>query len=173
MGVVGWTWLVVAASFALYLGVALYTGARSAADYYVADRPVSPVLNGMATATDWMSAATFMSMAGLIAVMGRAGSAYLMVWTGGSVLLAVLLAPYLRTSGTYPANSTRAARAAARATAGTGAPTTTSRASGASRRTNGQIAFRKNSKPSTLGSWRSHPMKISVAGSLAGAGSWL
>src|SRR6266508_3718604 len=101
MGVIAWTWLVVAASFALYAAIALYTRARSAADFYMADLTVSPVLNGMATSTDWMSAASFMSMAGLIAVMGRDGSAYLMGWTGGYVLLAVLLAPYLRKYGKY------------------------------------------------------------------------
>jgi cation/acetate symporter len=101
MGVVAWTWLVVVASFVLYFGIALWSRARSAADYYVADRSVSAVLNGMATGTDWMSAATFMSMAGLMAVMGRDGSAYLMGWTGGYVLLAVLLAPYLRKYGKY------------------------------------------------------------------------
>src|SRR5512140_2269612 len=101
MGVVAWTWLVVAASFVLYAAVAIWSKARSAADYYVADRGVSPVLNGMATGTDWMSAASFMSMAGLMAVMGRDGAAYLMGWTGGYVLLAVLLAPYLRKYGKY------------------------------------------------------------------------
>jgi cation/acetate symporter len=101
MGVIGWTWLMVAGSFVLYLAVAVYTKARSTADYYVADRSVNPVLNGMATGTDWMSAASFMSMAGLVAVMGRDGSAYLMGWTGGYVLLAVLLAPYLRKYGKY------------------------------------------------------------------------
>jgi cation/acetate symporter len=101
MGVVAWTWLIVAASFVLYFGIALWSKARSAADYYVIDRSVNPVLNGMATGTDWMSAASFMSMAGLMAVMGRDGSAYLMGWTGGYVLLAVLLAPYLRKYGKY------------------------------------------------------------------------
>jgi cation/acetate symporter len=101
MGVVAWTWLVVAASFVLYFGIALWSKARSAADYYIIDRSVNPVLNGMATGTDWMSAASFMSMAGLMAVMGRDGSAYLMGWTGGYVLLAVLLAPYLRKYGKY------------------------------------------------------------------------
>jgi cation/acetate symporter len=101
MGVVAWTWLIVVASFVLYFGIALWSRARSAVDYYVADRSVSPVLNGMATGTDWMSAASFMSMAGLMAVMGRDGSAYLMGWTGGYVLLAVLLAPYLRKYGKY------------------------------------------------------------------------
>ena len=101
MGVIGWTWLLVAASFLLYLGVAIWTRAASAADFYVADRAVHPVLSGMATGTDWMSAASFMSMAGLAAVMGRDGSVYLMGWTGGYVLLAVLLAPYLRKYGKY------------------------------------------------------------------------
>jgi len=101
MGVIAWTWLVVAGSFVLYAAIALYTKARSAADYYMADRAVNPVLNGMATSTDWMSAASFMSMAGLIAVMGRDGSVFLMGWTGGYVLLAVLLAPYLRKYGKY------------------------------------------------------------------------
>src|SRR5512140_3997692 len=101
MGVVAWTWLIVAASFVLYFGIALWSRARSAADYYVADRSVSPIMNGMATGTDWMSAASFMSMAGLAAVGGRDGSAYLMGWTGGYVLLAVLLAPYLRKYGKY------------------------------------------------------------------------
>src|SRR5512134_1866191 len=95
MGVIAW------ASFVLYLGIALWSKARSAADYYVSDRSVNPVLNGMATGTDWMSAASFMSMAGLMAVMGRDGSVYLMGWTGGYVLLAVLLAPYLRKYGKY------------------------------------------------------------------------
>src|SRR6266498_5967962 len=101
MGVIAWTWLVVAASFALYAAIALYTRARSAADFYVADRRVHPVLNGMATGADWMSAASFMSMAGVVAFTGRDGAAYLMGWTGGYVLLAVLLAPYLRKYGKY------------------------------------------------------------------------
>lgn len=101
MGVVGWTWTLVAGSFVLYVAVALYAKVRSPVEYYVADRAVNPVANGMATGTDWMSAASFMSMAGLVAVMGRDGSAYLMGWTGGFVLLAVLLAPYLRKYGKY------------------------------------------------------------------------
>src|SRR5512140_3409585 len=101
MGVIGWTWTIVAASFVLYLAVAFYARVRSPVDYYVADRSVSPIMNGMATGTDWMSAASFMSMAGLAAVGGRDGSAYLMGWTGGYVLLAVLLAPYLRKYGKY------------------------------------------------------------------------
>jgi cation/acetate symporter len=101
MGVVGWTWLLVAASFALYAGIAVYASARSTAAYYVADRSVHPVVNGMATGSDWMSAASFMSMAGIVAFAGRDGAAYLMGWTGGYVLLAVLLAPYLRKYGKY------------------------------------------------------------------------
>lgn len=101
MGVIGWTWAIVAASLVLYVAIALYARVRSPVEYYVADRSVSPVLNGMATGTDWMSAASFMSMAGLAAVMGRDGSAYLMGWTGGYVLLAVLLAPYLRKYGKF------------------------------------------------------------------------
>ncbi|WP_242346016.1 sodium:solute symporter family protein [Anaeromyxobacter terrae] len=101
MGPIGWTWVLVAASFGLYAGIALYTRARSLADYYVADRAVHPVVSGMATGADWMSAASFMSMAGILAFTGRDGAAYLMGWTGGYVLLAVLLAPYLRKYGKY------------------------------------------------------------------------
>lgn len=101
MGIVAWTWLIVGASFAVYLLVAVWGKARSAADFYVADRRVHPVLNGMATGAEWMSAASFLSMAGLVSFAGRDGSAYLMGWTGGYVLLAVLLAPYLRKYGKY------------------------------------------------------------------------
>ncbi|MGB8932346.1 MAG: sodium:solute symporter family protein [Anaeromyxobacteraceae bacterium] len=101
MGITGWTWLVVCGSFALYAAVALWSKARSTVEYYVADRTLHPAVAGMATATDWMSAASFMSMAGLVAVMGRDGASYLMGWTGGYVLLAVLLAPYLRKYGKY------------------------------------------------------------------------
>jgi cation/acetate symporter len=101
MGPIGWTWLVVGATFALYAGIAIWSKARSTSDYYVAEKSVPPVLNGMATGADWMSAASFMSMAGLISFMGRDGSVYLMGWTGGYVLLAVLLAPYLRKYGKY------------------------------------------------------------------------
>ena len=101
MSVIAWTWLLVAATFALSLGVAVYARARSTSAYYVAERAVSPVVNGMATAADWMSAATFVSMAGVVAFRGRDGAAYLMGWTGGYVLLAVLLAPYLRKYGKY------------------------------------------------------------------------
>jgi cation/acetate symporter len=101
LGILGWTWLIVGASFALYLAAAVWGRARSANDFYVADRRVHPVLNGMATGAEWMSAASFLSMAGLVSFAGRDGSAYLMGWTGGYVLLAILLAPYLRKYGKY------------------------------------------------------------------------
>ncbi len=101
MNVGAWTFLLVALSFALYIGVAVWSRARSTGEFYVAGARVHPVLNGMATAADWMSAASFISMAGLIAFMGRDGSVYLMGWTGGYVLLALLLAPYLRKFGKY------------------------------------------------------------------------
>lgn len=101
MGVQAWTFLMVALSFALYIGVALWSKARTTGDFYVAGSNVHPVVNGMATAADWMSAASFISMAGLISFMGRDGSVYLLGWTGGYVLLALLLAPYLRKFGKY------------------------------------------------------------------------
>ena len=101
MNVPAWTFIMVSLSFALYLGVAIWARARSTGDFYVAAARVHPVVNGMATAADWMSAASFISMAGLIAFMGRDGSVYLMGWTGGYVLLALLLAPYLRKFGKY------------------------------------------------------------------------
>src|SRR5918911_1419657 len=101
MGVVGWTWVFVGATFAAYVGIATYARARSTSAYYVAEKSVGPVVNGMATAADWISAASFISLAGVIASMGRDGSTYLMGWTGGEVLLAVLLAPYLRKYGKY------------------------------------------------------------------------
>src|SRR5512136_1456991 len=101
MGITGWTWVAVGGTFALYAAVAVWSKAHSTAEYYVADRTLHPSVAGMATATDWMSAASFMSMAGLVAVMGRDGASYLMGWTGGYVLLAVLLAPYLRKYGKY------------------------------------------------------------------------
>ena len=91
----------VAATFVLYAAVAVFTKANSAAEFYVADRAVQPVLNGMATGTDWMSAASFISMAGLISNMGYGGGLFLMGWTGGYVLLACLLAPYLRKFGKF------------------------------------------------------------------------
>jgi cation/acetate symporter len=101
MNVQAWTFVMVGISFALYIGVAIWSRARSTGEFYVAGARVPPVLNGMATAADWMSAASFISMAGLIAFMGRDGSVYLMGWTGGYVLLALLLAPYLRKFGKY------------------------------------------------------------------------
>lgn len=94
-------WLVVGASFALYIGIAFWARAGSTSEFYVAGKGIHPVANGMATAADWMSAASFISMAGLIAFMGYGASAYLMGWTGGYVLLALLLAPYLRKFGKF------------------------------------------------------------------------
>ena len=88
-------------SFALYIGVAIWSKARSTGDFYVAGSNVHPIVNGMATAADWMSAASFIAMAGMIAFLGRDGSVYLLGWTGGYVLLALLLAPYLRKFGKY------------------------------------------------------------------------
>ena len=95
------TYIFVGLSFALYIGIAISSRAKSTNDFYVAGKGVNPVANGMATAADWMSAASFLSMAGLIAFLGRDGSVYLMGWTGGYVLLALLLAPYLRKYGKY------------------------------------------------------------------------
>ncbi len=101
MNVTAWTFIIVTASFILYIGIAIWSRARSTGEFYVAGGNVHPVVNGMATAADWMSAASFISMAGLISFMGRDGSVYLMGWTGGYVLLALLLAPYLRKFGKY------------------------------------------------------------------------
>ena len=95
------TYLVVGASFALYLGIAFWARAGSTSEFYVAGGGVHPVTNGMATAADWMSAASFISMAGLISNMGYGGAVFLMGWTGGYVLLACLLAPYLRKFGKF------------------------------------------------------------------------
>ena len=95
------TYLVVGATFALYIAIAFKSKARSTGDFYVAGKNVHPIANGMATAADWMSAASFLSMAGLIAFLGYDGSVYLMGWTGGYVLLALLLAPYLRKFGKF------------------------------------------------------------------------
>ena len=95
------TYLFVCASFILYIGIAIWSRADSTKDFYVAGGGVHPVLNGMATAADWMSAASFISMAGIISFMGRDGAVYLMGWTGGYVLLALLLAPYLRKFGRF------------------------------------------------------------------------
>ena len=95
------TYLVVGATFALYIGIAIWARAGTTKDFYVAGGGVHPIANGMATAADWMSAASFISMAGLIAFMGYGGSVFLMGWTGGYVLLAMLLAPYLRKFGKF------------------------------------------------------------------------
>ena len=95
------TYLFVGASFAIYIGIAFWSRAKSTNDFYVAGKGVNPIANGMATAADWMSASSFISMAGLIAFLGKDGSVYLMGWTGGYVLLALLLAPYLRKFGQY------------------------------------------------------------------------
>lgn len=95
------TYLVVGATFALYIGIAIWARAGSTKEFYVAGGGVNPIANGMATAADWMSAASFISMAGLIAFMGYGGSVFLMGWTGGYVLLALLLAPYLRKFGKF------------------------------------------------------------------------
>ncbi|GER93274.1 cation acetate symporter [hot springs metagenome] len=101
MGILTWTWIIVGLSFALYIGIAIWSRAKSTGEFYVAAKQVHPVFNGMATGADWMSAASFISMAGMIAFLGRDGSMYLMGWTGGYVLLAMLLAPYLRKYGKY------------------------------------------------------------------------
>jgi len=100
-GVMTWTYVMVIASFTLYVGIAIWSRAGSTKDFYVAGTGVSPLANGMATAADWMSAASFISMAGLISFMGYDGSVYLLGWTGGYVLLALLLAPYLRKFGAF------------------------------------------------------------------------
>lgn len=96
-----WTYIIVGASFALYIGIAIWSRAGSTKEFYVAGGGVSPIANGMATAADWMSAASFISMAGIISFAGYDGAVYLMGWTGGYVLLALLLAPYLRKFGKF------------------------------------------------------------------------
>ena len=101
MSVQAWTYLLVGLSFTLYIGIAVWARAGSTGEFYVAGRHVPAPINGLATAADWMSAASFISMAGLIAFMGRDGAVYLMGWTGGYVLLALLLAPYLRQFGKF------------------------------------------------------------------------
>ena len=95
------SFLVVGATFVLYIGIAIWARAGSTSEFYVAGKGINPVANGMATAADWMSAASFISMAGLIAFLGFTGGAYLMGWTGGYVLMALLLAPYLRKFGKF------------------------------------------------------------------------
>jgi cation/acetate symporter len=101
MSIQTWTYIIVGFTFALYIGIAIWSRAASTKDFYVAGGGVSPLTNGLATAADWMSAASFISMAGLISFMGYDGGVYLMGWTGGYVLLALLLAPYLRKFGKF------------------------------------------------------------------------
>ncbi|MDT8399317.1 MAG: sodium:solute symporter family protein [Pseudomonadales bacterium] len=96
-----WTYLCVGLSFLLYIGIAVWSRATSTKDFYIAGAHVPPLANGLATAADWMSAASFISMAGIISYMGRDGSVYLMGWTGGYVLLALMIAPYLRDFGKF------------------------------------------------------------------------
>ncbi len=96
-----WTYIIVGVTFTLYIGIAIWSRAGSTKDFYVAGGGVSPLANGMATAADWMSAASFISMAGIISFAGYDGAVYLMGWTGGYVLLALLLAPYLRKFGKF------------------------------------------------------------------------
>ena len=101
MDVQTWTYLIVIITFLIYIGIAIWSRAGTTKEFYIAGRGVSPLANGMATAADWMSAASFISMAGLISFMGYDGAVYLMGWTGGYVLLALLLAPYLRKFGKF------------------------------------------------------------------------
>ncbi len=101
IGVQNWTYILVGVTFAIYIGIAIWTRAGSTKEFYVAGGGVSPLANGMATAADWMSAASFISMAGIISFAGYDGAVYLMGWTGGYVLLALLLAPYLRKFGKF------------------------------------------------------------------------
>ena len=96
-----WTYLLVGVTFSLYIGIAIWSRAQSTKEFYIASGGIHPVLNGMATAADWMSAASFISMAGIISFLGYGGSQYLMGWTGGYVLLALCLAPYLRKFGKF------------------------------------------------------------------------
>ncbi len=101
IGVQNWTYILVGVTFAIYIGIAIWSRAGSTKEFYVAGGGVSPLANGMATAADWMSAASFISMAGIISFAGYDGAVYLMGWTGGYVLLALLLAPYLRKFGKF------------------------------------------------------------------------
>jgi cation/acetate symporter len=101
MSITAWTYIIVGVTFALYIGIAIWSRVKSTAGFYVAGRGVPAVANGMATGADWMSAASFISMAGMVSFMGYSGAVYLMGWTGGYVLLALLLAPYLRKYGKY------------------------------------------------------------------------
>ncbi len=101
MDILTWTWILVGLTFTLYISIAIWSRASSTGEFYVAGKGVHPIANGLATAADWMSAASFISMAGLISFNGYDGSVYLMGWTGGYVLLALLLAPYLRKFGKF------------------------------------------------------------------------
>lgn len=101
MDVLTWTYIIVGITFALYIGISIWARAGSTKEFYVAGGGISPLANGMATAADWMSAASFISMAGIISFAGYDGAVYLMGWTGGYVLLALLLAPYLRKFGKF------------------------------------------------------------------------
>lgn len=101
MSVLTWTYIIVGLTFSLYIGIAIWSKASTTSEFYVAEGGVSPLANGLATAADWMSAASFLGMAGAISFMGRDGSVYLIGWTGGYVLLALLLAPYLRKFGKF------------------------------------------------------------------------
>ena len=96
-----WIWIAVGISFSVYIVIAIISRASSTGEFYIAGKGVPPIANGMATAADWMSAASFISMAGIISFNGYDGSVYLMGWTGGYVLLALLLAPYLRKFGKF------------------------------------------------------------------------
>jgi cation/acetate symporter len=101
MGIIGWTFLWVGITFAVYIGIAIWSRVSDTAGFYVAGQGIPALANGMAVGADWMSAASFISMAGLVSFMGFDGSVYLMGWTGGYVLLAILLAPFLRKFGEY------------------------------------------------------------------------
>ena len=101
MSILTWTWILVGITFSLYIGIAIWARAGSSKEFYIAGGGVPPLINGMATAADWMSAASFISLAGIISFTGYDGSVYLMGWTGGYVLLALLLAPYLRKFGKF------------------------------------------------------------------------
>ena len=101
IGIQNWTYILVGITFSIYIGIAIWSRASSTKEFYVAGGGVSPLANGMATAADWMSAASFISMAGIISFAGYDGAVYLMGWTGGYVLLALLLAPYLRKFGKF------------------------------------------------------------------------
>ena len=101
MTILSWTYLIVGLTFTLYIGIAIFTRVKSTSGFYIAGRGIPAAINGMATGADWMSAASFISMAGLISFMGYTGAVYLIGWTGGYVLLALLLAPYLRKFGKF------------------------------------------------------------------------